>query len=404
MKSSKVTFKNNQGQQLAGNLEMPTRKPKAYVLFAHCFTCTQNIKAARNIARALTKENFAVLRFDFAGLGQSEGDFAETNFSSNVGDLVSAAKFLEDEYEAPKILVGHSLGGTAILHAAREIPDAVAVATIGSPADPVHVTHLLGDQKETICEVGEAEVELAGRPFVIKKQFIDDLEAQDIDAVVGSLRKALLIFHAPLDDTVSVDNAGLLFQKAKHPKSFVSLDNADHLLSKEADSRYVGHVLAAWASKYLAASGTEQKPLTTHGDVVAQTGGDAGFYTQINAGGHALVADEPKSVGGTERGPSPYELVSSGLAACTTMTLQMYARRKKWPLEYAVTHVHHSKQHLEDCEDCDNPKAKIDVFVREIEVTGPLDETQRARLLEIAEKCPVHKTLHSKAHIETKLI
>ncbi|MEM7281595.1 MAG: alpha/beta fold hydrolase [Pseudomonadota bacterium] len=404
MKSSKVSFINQQGQTLSGNLETPTRQPKAYVLFAHCFTCTRNIKAARNIARALTKENFAVLRFDFAGLGQSEGDFADTNFSSNVSDLVSAAKFLEQEYEAPKILVGHSLGGAAVLHAAKDVPSSVAVATIGSPADPAHVTHMLGELKDTICETGEAQVQLAGRPFIIKKQFIDDLQSQDVDTVVGGLRKALLIFHAPLDDTVSVDNAGILFQKAKHPKSFVSLDKADHLLSREEDSRYVGQVLAAWATKYLASSEEEQKPLATHGDVVAQTGGDAGFYTQINAGGHTLVADEPASVGGTERGPSPYELVSSGLAACTTMTLQMYARRKKWPLEYAVTHVHHSKQHLEDCVDCDNPKAKIDVFVREIEVTGPLDEAQRTRLLEIAEKCPVHKTLHAKAHIETKLI
>lgn len=402
MKSSKVTFTNHQGQTLTGNLELPATQPKAYVLFAHCFTCTRNIKAARNISRALTRESFAVLRFDFAGLGQSEGDFADTNFSSNVSDLVAAAQFLDDEYEAPKILVGHSLGGTAVLHAAADIPSSVAVATIGSPVDPVHVAHLLGEHRETISETGQAKVELAGRPFIVKKQFLDDLEGHDVDSVIGNLRKALLILHAPLDDTVSVDNAGFMFQKAKHPKSFVSLDKADHLLSKEADSRYVGQVLSAWASKYLSLQ-DEQSTLATHSDVVAQTGGE-GFYTQINAGGHPLVADEPASVGGTERGPSPYELVSAGLAACTTMTLQMYAKRKKWPLEDATTHVSHAKQHMEDCEDCENKSAKIDVFVREIEVSGPLDDAQRQRLLEIAERCPVHKTLHAEAKIETRLL
>lgn len=403
MRFQKLNFKNAQGERLAARLDLPLApEPKAFALFAHCFTCTKNLTAIGNISRALNREGIAVLRFDFTGLGESEGDFADTNFSSNVEDLVAAGRFLEGEYEAPKILVGHSLGGAAVLQAAAEIPSAVAVATIGAPCKPEHVTNLLTASKETIERQGEAEVELAGRTFHIKKQFLDDLQQARMEEAIGSLKRALLIFHSPVDNIVGVDNAACIFKAAKHPKSFVSLDHADHLLSEHDDSLYVGSVLAAWAHKYLEKSKAKTKEELKRDWLVVRTGG-SGYRTEMLAGNHALIADEPESVGGDDSGPSPYEYLTAALGSCTSMTLRMYADRKEWSLEEIVVRLRHQKIHAEDCADCETQEGKIDQIEREIELAGDLTDEQRQRLLEIADKCPVHRTLHSEIVVETRL-
>ena len=331
MQNQRITFDNDRGEKLSGLLDLPAGPPRAFALFAHCFTCSKNIKAAGNISKALTDAGIAVLRFDFTGLGQSEGEFADSNFSSNVADLLAAAQFLEAEHQAPAILVGHSLGGTAVLQAAPQVASAVAVATIGSPADPAHLRRLFEDSAGEFESVGEADVQLGGRPFRIKRQFLDDLERHDLPGTIQSLRKALLVMHAPLDDIVEIDNASALFTAAKHPKSFVSLDDADHLLSREADSRYAGSVLAAWASRYLPQVDAPAPLKGVADQVVARTFID-GFRTDVVAGSHSFVADEPLAVGGTNLGPTPYDLLAAALATCTTMTLKMYATHKKLDL------------------------------------------------------------------------
>ena len=398
-----VTFPNNRGETLAGILSMPAAPPRAFALFAHCFTCSKDIRAAGNIARALNDEGIAVLRFDFTGLGQSEGEFADTNFSSNVIDLLAAVRYLENEHEAPTILVGHSLGGTAVLQAAPDIPSAVAVATIGSPFNPAHVLRLLAGSTDSLEARGEAEVNLGGRPFLVKQQFVDDLGNQDLEETVASLRKALLVMHAPLDNIVEIDNASALFRAAKHPKSFISLDDADHLLSREADSRYVGHVLAAWASRYLPTAMASVAPQADTAEVVARTPA-SGFRTEVRVGRHTLIADEPSSVGGSDLGPTPYDLLSAALATCTSMTLQMYARHKQVPLQSATVRVMHDKVHAEDCADCENAAGKIDEFRRAIKLEGELSDGERSRMLEIADRCPVHRTLHGTIRVRSELV
>ena len=402
MQNSKITFENDAGQTLSGLMALPQTTPRAYALFAHCFTCSKNLKAATNIARALADSGIAVLRFDFTGLGQSEGDFADTNFSSNVSDLVAAVRFLEEHYEAPQLLVGHSLGGTAILQAASEVPSAVAVATIASPSDPGHVRHLFSAAEATLNDRGIAEVNLGGRPFTIKRQFLDDLERHDLPASIKGLRKALLIMHAPLDDVVEIDNASTLFSRALHPKSFVSLDEADHLLTREADSLYAGRVLAAWASRYLGKESSAASPDGGDYETAARTH-IGGFRTEVIAGGHRLVADEPASVGGSGAGPSPYDLLSAALAACTSMTLKMYASHKKLELESATVRVRHGKIHADDCRDCESKEGRIDQFERELLLVGNLSDQQRQRMVEIADRCPVHRTLHGEVKVRTAL-
>jgi putative redox protein len=402
MQNLAVTFSNQQGHALSGALDLPAGEPVAYALFAHCFTCSKNIKAATNIARALTDSSIAVLRFDFTGLGQSEGEFADTNFSSNVDDLLAAVDYLATEHRAPSILVGHSLGGTAVLEAAPDVPSAVAVCTIGSPSRPAHVLHLLSGSEEELRQRGQAEVNLGGRPFLMKRQFIEDLETKSPASAISSLRKALLIMHAPLDDVVDIDNASKLFVAAKHPKSFVSLDNADHLLSREQDSRYAGRVLASWASRYLPPQDDDISLKATKGEVVARTG-TVGFRTDVRAGRHNLIADEPGSVGGSDLGPTPYDLLSAALATCTTMTLQMYARHKGLSLDAATVRVVHDKIHADDCVDCESREGRIDEFRRSISLEGELTEKQRQRMLEIADRCPVHRTLHGEIKVRSAL-
>jgi len=400
MSYERVEFTNQDGNQLAARLDHPSKgTPDAWALFAHCFTCSKDLRSVGAISRALNRQNIGVLRFDFTGLGESEGDFSKTNFSSNVGDLTAAAQFLEDELQAPRILVGHSLGGAAVLQAAHRIPRAGAVATIAAPYDPQHVTHLLDDALEEIKSQGEARVTLAGRTFTIRKQFLDDLAATKMEETIRTLDRGLLLFHSPVDQTVGVKNAGRIFEAAKHPKSFVSLDDADHLLTDVADAEYVGTVLGAWARKYVEVD-DEEAP-SAEGQVVTQTENE--YRTEVRAGRHALVADEPESVGGDDAGPTPYDYLLAGLGSCTGMTLRMYADRKDWPLDEATVHLSHEKVHAEDCDHCETEEGKVDHIQRDIELDGDLTAEQRERLLEIANKCPVHRTLHSEIDVETAL-
>ncbi|WP_350285399.1 bifunctional alpha/beta hydrolase/OsmC family protein [uncultured Croceitalea sp.] len=401
----KITFTNNEGQTLVGRLEFPAdRNPHNYALFAHCFTCTKNLSAVKNISKALTSNGFAVLRFDFTGLGESDGDFADTNFSGNVSDLVVAADFLKENYKAPSLLIGHSLGGAAVIFAAAEIASVNAIATVGAPSNPKHVKHLFKSGLEEINAKGEAVVNLSGRDFKIKKQFVDDLETKSLPETAKSLRKPLLIMHSPQDDTVGIKNAEEIYVAAHHPKSFVSLDGADHLLFNKEDSTYVGEVISGWAKRYLPIAKRVNEKLRSKHQVVASLDAEEGFTTQMKVGNHYLLADEPEDFGGKDYGPSPYELVSAGLSACTAMTLQMYARRKGWILANVEVHTSYSKTHAEDCEHCESDTAKIDTFTREIKLTGDLNEQQRSKLVAIADKCPVHRTLHSETQVITTLV
>ena len=427
-RSQAVRFPGASGAELAARLDLPDAEPTAYAVFAHCFTCSKDTRATAYIAKALADAGIAVLRFDFTGLGGSEGEFANTNFSSNVDDLVAAADFLRSNYAAPKLLIGHSLGGAAILAASAKVDDAVAVATINAPFDPSHVLHLLKDSAAQIESGGEAEVSLYGRNFRIRRQFIEDVSQQKLADIIGRMRKALLVFHAPRDTTVPVENAAQIFTAAKHPKSFVSLDNADHLLTRKEDAAYVGAVLAAWATRYLGAgigeshpgaeraqskSGTEgarSNPAATPDQAAAEAGvvivaedGNGKFSQRVRAGRHMLVADEPVAAGGNDRGLSPYELLSAALGACTSMTLRLYAAQKQWPLEKISVSLRHDKIHASDCAECETREGKIDRIEREITLSGDLDDAQRQRLLEIADRCPVHRTLHAEVNVRTAL-
>jgi len=398
--SEKLRFENADGNALAARLDRPEgESPCAFALFAHCFTCSKDLRAAEAISRALTRHGIAVLRFDFTGLGESEGDFADTNFSSNVDDLIAAADHLVEHHEAPRILVGHSLGGAAVLQAAQRLDSVQAVSTVGAPYDPEHVTRHLQDAVADIKEKGEARVRLAGRTFTIQKQFLDDLAATKMEETIRTLDRALLIFHSPVDQTVGVNNAAKIFQAAKHPKSFVSLDDANHLLTDRSDAEYLGVVLGAWAEKYVDRPASTAE--TPDQDVVTRTG--ESYHTEIQAGRHSLVGDEPEDVGGDDEGPTPYGLLLSALGSCTGMTLRMYADRKEWPLDETIVRLSHEKIHADDCENCETDQGQVDRIEREIEVRGALSDEQRERLLEIANKCPVHRTLHNEVNVRSSL-
>jgi len=404
MKIKRVTFANQDGDLLGGRLDFPPGgAPKAYALFAHCFTCTKDSKAAAYISRALTDENIAVFRFDFTGLGESSGDFAETSFSSNVADLVAAADFMQAAYAGPQILIGHSLGGAAVIRAAAQINSVRAVVTIGSPSDPGHVLRHFQGYREEIERRGSAEVAIEGRSFRIKKAFLDDLENGRVIGAARNLNRALLVLHAPQDDTVGIDNAAAIFKEAQHPKSFVSLDDADHLLSRPEDARYAGSLIAAWADKYIVRAQIDPAPGPASGGQVRARIGAQGFTTDIIAGGHRLIADEPVVVGGAEMGPTPYDYLLAALGACTAMTLRMYADRKKWALSAVAVDLKHQKIHAEDCRECDTAKGYVDRIERELKLVGELSADQQKRLLAIADRCPVHRTLGSEINIVSRL-
>ena len=402
MKSLHVQFPGREGQLLDARLEMPSLPPRAFALFAHCFTCSKDSKAAVFLSAALAEEGIAVLRFDFTGLGASGGDFSNTGFTSNIGDLVAAAEWLRANHRAPAILVGHSLGGAAILAAAREIPEARAVATIGAPFDPGHVKGLLKEAAKEIEARGEAEVDLGGRRFTLRRQFLEDVGSQPQREAIASLGRPLLILHSPVDDTVPIDNASSIFLAAKHPKSFVSLDTANHLLTRREDARYAARVLAAWAGRFVPLEDPHARA-GEEGVVIVSETREAKFTQSIAAGPHALRADEPESYGGLGSGPGPYDLLLAGLGACTSMTIRMYADLKGLPLERATVRLSHGKIHAADCADCETREGKVDRIERVVELEGDLDDAQRAKLLEIANKCPVHRTLHSEISIVTRL-
>lgn len=403
MPSTRIEFTGSQGHALAGRLDTPDCTPRAWAVFAHCFTCSKDSKAAAYVARALAEAGFGVLRFDFTGLGGSGGDFANTHFSSNVDDLVAAADWLRTEHAAPALLVGHSLGGAAVLAATHRIVEARAVATIGAPFEPAHVTHQLGASLPVIESEGQAQVTLAGRPFTIRRSFVDDVTGQPQADRIANLGRALLVLHAPGDRVVPVDNARRIYEAARHPKSFVSLDGADHLLTEQRDARYAATLIAAWAGRYLPGPEVAAAAPLPPGVVVVSERGTGAFAVSIQAGRHSLIGDEPQAVGGDDLGPSPYELLLGALGECTVMTLRMYARQKQWPLESARVTLNHQKIHAADCAGCETREGKIDRIDRLIELQGPLDEAQRARLLEIADKCPVHRTLHSEVQVVTRI-
>lgn len=402
----KVTF-DGHSHELAGLLETPEFTPKAYVLFAHCFTCGKDIAAASRISSALVSHGFAVLRFDFTGLGNSDGDFANSNFSSNVADLIAAANFMREKYRAPSVLVGHSLGGAAVLMAARSINECKAVVSIAAPANADHIAHLFNCSLEEIRQQGQAQVNLAGREFTIQKQFIDDLSNQD-SYHIASLNRALLVMHSPVDTIVDIEEAQKIYKMAKHPKSFVSLDSANHLLTKKEDADYAAGIIAAWSDKFIDVSGVHAnimptKKNITHGHVEV-TEVDHKFTCDVQTDSHQWQADEPLRVGGNNLGPDPYEHLLGALGACTVMTIRMYANLKKIPMDNVVVNLSHGREHSKDCDNCDNVKNTIDVISRDISFTGDLSDTDVKRLLVIADKCPVHRTLHNKIDVRTQLL
>ncbi len=402
MTTERITFPGHSGDTLSARLDLPEGPHLATALFAHCFTCSKDIPAARRIAARLASMGIAVLRFDFTGLGHSKGEFANTTFSSNVDDLHAAAAYLLSRDMAPSLLIGHSLGGAAILRAAGEMTGVKAVATIGAPYDPGHVTHNFSDALDDITTAGKAQVDLGGRPFVIGKSFVDDVKAQMLGPVIKNLKAALLVMHAPRDAVVGIENATNIFAAARHPKSFVTLDDADHLITQARDAEYAADVIAAWAGRYLNLTPPAPPIGAPEGIVRVAEADAAGFLQDVQAGPHHLLSDEPLAYGGTNRGPSPYGLLAAGLGACTSMTLRMYARRKGWPLQHVSVDVSHDKVHAQDAS---TPAAtNIDLFRRRITVTGDLSSDQRQKLLEIADKCPVHKTLEASSRVETELV
>ena len=404
MKSEKLEIVNKKGVKLQAYLELPANQhPNFYAVFAHCFSCNSTLSAVKNITRALTNFGFGVVRFDFTGLGKSEGEFADSHFSANVDDLIAVSDFMQETYETPTLLIGHSLGGAAVIVAASKLESIKAVATIGAPAHVDHVTQHFSHQLDEVKVKGEVEVNIGGRPFKINQEFVDDFAKTDLPAITEKLRKPILIMHSPVDTIVGIDNQQL-YLKAKHPKSFISLDHADHLLTENRDSSYVGNMIGAWVQPYFpdrenVMLSPEGEQLVGHLNLLEDN-----FTTNIQTKNHAFVADEPASVGGDDFGPSPYEYLNAGLAACTAMTLKLYSERKKWDLQQVFVYLSHSKKHSDELEvDIEKP-GYLDHISKKLRLVGNLEDQQKQRLMEIASKCPVHKTLSSEVLIETKII
>lgn len=405
MQSQRVEFSNQNGETLSGVLEVPAGEASGWAVFAHCFTCSKKSLAASRVARGLAERGIGVLRFDFTGLGESDGEFATSGFSSNVNDLISSVNWMAASGRPVSLMIGHSLGGAATVVAAGKLDGVKAVATIGAPSDASHVIAQFRESVPEIEAAGRAQVNLGGRPFTLSRAFLDDVREATVIGAVIDLRKPLLILHAPGDEVVGIDSATDLFIAAKHPKSFVSLDKADHLLTGKADSVFVADVISGWSARYtdVAAPRPDAGQPQENRIVVRETGENGPYQNEVLVGGRRFFADEPASMGGADTGPDPYALVVAGLGACTSITLRMYANRKKWPLERVSIGLEHEKRHAEDCIDC-GPSDRIDVFTRYIEIEGDLDDTQRARLLEIADRCPVHRTLEHGSKVETHLV
>lgn len=401
MRTERLTFANAKGEKLSALIDFPLGKPDAFALFAHCFTCGKDNLAAKRIAERLAMNGIAVLRFDFTGLGTSEGDFADTHFSSNVEDLVAAADYLRAHHSAPAILIGHSLGGAAVIAAAHRVPEARCVVTIGAPSDPLHITTQFKDDIDKIEKEGEVEVALAGRPFRIKRALLEDASQQRLSDCLAGLHKALLVFHAPTDQVVGIEHATFIFTHAKHPKSFVSLAGADHLLSKKSDAAYVANVIAAWATRYIEQAEERTDADLEIGTVVVRETGQGKLQQEVLSGPHRFLADEPVQVGGDDSAPSPYDFLLAALGTCTAMTLRLYAERKKLPLERVSVKLTHNKIHVADCTNCETKEGMIDRIDRHLTLEGALTDEQRKQLMVIADKCPVHRTLTSEIDIRT---
>ena len=401
MSVKKVEFRSHEGNVLRGLLHLSNKPASVFAIFTHCFTCSKDLKSIKTISSELARNGISVLRFDFTGLGESEGDFSETNFTTTTMDIVSAAEFLEKNYFPPELLIGHSLGGAAVLQIADRIESSKAVVTIAAPSEPSHILKHIGDKKDQIDHEGEASVQIEGRPFRIKKQFLDDLEKNNMKKKIENLRRSLLILHSPFDNTVGIDNATGIFTAAKHPKSFISLGNSDHLISNSDDAVYTGKIISSWAGKYLEMdrgikNERENNPLTVINEKYS-------YSSYIISGDHTMVSDEPVASGGDDLGPDPYRYLLSSLGSCTCMTLRMYSDRKKWSLDAVRVTLRHEKIHASDCEDCETKEGKIDRITRIIKLIGDLKPDQKKRLLEIADKCPVHRSLKSEISIKTEL-
>jgi putative redox protein len=403
MYSEAITFEGSDGQTISGRIEHPTGRFSGWAIFAHCFTCSKQSRAAVSVSRALAQRGIGVLRFDFTGIGDSDGNFAETGFSTNVADIEAAANFMGTQGRNPTLLIGHSLGGAAALVAASRLEAVKAVATIGAPSSAAHVVGQFDEQVDTIEREGEADVTLAGRPFRVKRQMLSDLRSARVLDAVSKLAMPVLFMHAPSDGTVGIEHATELFTTARHPKSFVSLDNADHFLLSEADTDYVGNVIAGWAGRYISMAGSGEEGTRLKGDVVVQeTAGIGPYQNEVLTRNFRQIIDEPRKLGGSDTGPDPYSMLSGALGGCTSITLRMYADRKDWPVDQIRVAVSHERTHADDCKSCE-PGDKVDVFTRNIHVSGDLTEEQTARLLEIADKCPVHRTLESSSVIRSSI-
>jgi uncharacterized OsmC-like protein/alpha/beta superfamily hydrolase len=403
--TQRLFFIGSQGNRLSGRLELSNAAPVTFALFAHCFTCSKDYLASTRVSRALAARGVAVLRFDFTGLGDSEGDFAKTSFTSNIEDIVCAADYLREHFEAPRLLIGHSLGGTAVLAAAQQVPESRAVATIAAPSDPMHIAHHFAARVAQIERSGAAEVEIAGRGYRVQKKFLEDLASYDLPKIIGHLNRMLWVFHGLEDDVVDIEHAEKIYGFARHPKNLIRLDGADHLLTERKDADYIADVLAAWVGRFVEISAQPQTPATMEepGLVVSETG--QGCFAQcIRSGHHSFSADEPREHGGDDTGPTPYDLLLASLGACTSMTIRMYAARRNLPLRHVAVTLRHAKIHARDCEDCDTKEGRIDHIERSIALRGDLSEDQRAKLVEIADKCPVHRTLRGEIRITTRLL
>ena len=398
MRTERFTFPGHAGDELAARLDLPSGPHLATAVFAHCFTCSKDIMATRRISARLTTMGYAVLRFDFTGLGHSDGEFENTNFTSNVNDIYAAVTSLTTQDMTPTLLIGHSLGGAAVLKATANLPDIKAVVTIGAPADPAHIVHNSGTSLDENKKNGKAAVSLAGRTFTISHDFVQDVSATKLNDSLMNLQAALLVLHSPKDQTVEIKNASQIFLAAKHPKSFISLDTADHLISDPADAEYTADVISAWARKYLPVINATSDSTVPEGVLQVSEANSDGFLQDIRSGdNHSALADEPLRSGGTNKGMSPYGFLSAALGACTSMTIRMYANRNKMNLIHVSVDIKHGKSHINDMKE--NTTNIIDVFERKIHLTGNLTDDERARLLKIADKCPVHRSLEKSSKV-----